>query len=69
MVRKIIQIATAFDPGVNYGEGIEADLPSQHIVALCDDGTVWTLFLADDNGRDQSYQWAREPGIPQDEEK
>lgn len=44
--RKIIQIAAAEDP-----QGGDT-----HIVALCDDGTLWGMM----NG-----QWYQMPGIPQ----
>ena len=49
-MRKIVQIIPSSD--------------EQELRALCDDGSVWTLYY--DGNKSPHFQWLRYPDIPQE---
>ena len=59
-MRKIIQIAVDSDSSFT-----EHNISWSAIVALCDDGSVWSLL---DVGQKEEPKWRRVQDIPQDEE-
>ena len=60
--RKIIQIATS---GYSFPATCSSSGRSDSLVALCNDGTLWKLFLS---GK-RANEWTQLPSIPQGDEQ
>lgn len=59
-MRKIIQIAALRHNGLPEHDSAQVASADTELVALCDDGSVWTLFDT------LKSEWLRVPDIPQD---
>lgn len=59
-MRKIIQIAALRHGELSDRDGKQVMSADTELVALCDDGSVWTLFDT------LKSEWVRAPDIPQD---
>ena len=64
-MRKPIQICNVqnYEVAADIGCKEEVFVPDSGIMALCDDGSVWTSWFSD-----PQFKWHRLPNIPQDDE-